>query len=331
MKLVQTVVANNFKNIPDKKLIVNKRWGVNTKKQKQHWYTYVWSVMSGFKNNKNIHLYCDDTGAKISDILHLPYKTKQIVLNDIPNDMWALAKIKTYSLQDEPFLHYDYDVIFQNYFPKEAVDHNLYVQNFCKFKGLTEFAPLHYINAKNLCHLFGIKLPDEFQNFNLENINNLYYANSGLFGGNDIELINEYSRNVLNALNEDVYLTFQKLNGSEKLHVFSLFEEIYPLLLHFKKYNNYNIGSLLETTNTNIQNIRKDYEAQSKKLGYIHLMGLKYDTPEGIKESVKRYEFTKEEEERAVYIISNLSDKIEKEVKTLYPEHALIIEKIFHS
>lgn len=64
-----------------------------------------------------VELYTDKRGYEVLiEKLHLPYTQVHVIYDDslcLPQH-WAYAKIKTYSLQTEPFLHIDGDM----YFPK---------------------------------------------------------------------------------------------------------------------------------------------------------------------------------------------------------------------
>lgn len=51
------------------------------------------------------------------DDLKLPYTKVHVVLdelNDYHKNLWAIGKIRTYQLQEEPFIHIDGDVLFGN-------------------------------------------------------------------------------------------------------------------------------------------------------------------------------------------------------------------------
>ena len=60
-----------------------------------------------------VELYTDQRGYDVLiEKLHLPYTAVHVVYDDhlcLPQH-WAYAKIKTYSMQTEPFLHVDGDV-----------------------------------------------------------------------------------------------------------------------------------------------------------------------------------------------------------------------------
>ena len=68
------------------------------------------SCLSLREHYDEVALYTDSEGKRILiDKLHLPYTEVNVIFDDFPclPQHWALAKIKTYSLQTEPFLHVD--------------------------------------------------------------------------------------------------------------------------------------------------------------------------------------------------------------------------------
>ena len=57
------------------------------------------------------------------DRLKLPYKEVHVVYDDLavlPHH-WAIAKIKTYTLQEEPFIHVDGDIYIPNPLPDDIL------------------------------------------------------------------------------------------------------------------------------------------------------------------------------------------------------------------
>src|SRR6266511_4158572 len=82
---------------------------------------------------KDVYLHCNNNAAKllIQD-LELPYSDFYETHENfaLPNiNLWALPKIYTYSLQNEPFLHIDGDVFLFKKLPESLLNSELIAQN----------------------------------------------------------------------------------------------------------------------------------------------------------------------------------------------------------
>jgi len=80
-----------------------------------------------------VELYTDSLGYSILiEKLKLPYTKVHIILDELNNyddNLWALAKIKSYSLMNEPFLHIDGDVFIFEPFNKNLMKTSIITQN----------------------------------------------------------------------------------------------------------------------------------------------------------------------------------------------------------
>lgn len=120
------------------------------------------------------------------DRLKLPYKEVHVVYDDLavlPHH-WAIAKIKTYTLQVEPFIHVDGDIYIPNPLPDDILKAGLVAQN-------REIGTKYYRRMVDRMLSFGtIKLPRYIeQGLEEESISSY---NMGIFGGNDVDFIHEY-------------------------------------------------------------------------------------------------------------------------------------------
>ena len=93
---------------------------------KYHWLSWILSSNQLSKHHSNLELYTDAFGYEILiKKLKLPYSKVYVVLDELNcyhKDLWALAKIKTYELQNKPFLHVDGDVFTWNSLTKNFRD-----------------------------------------------------------------------------------------------------------------------------------------------------------------------------------------------------------------
>lgn len=84
---------------------------------KKHFYMcWALSALQIKRYFGNVHLVTDSVGKHLFvDLLQLPYDTVDTALDafaDYNSQLWAMGKVYTYSIQREPFLHVDGDLIF---------------------------------------------------------------------------------------------------------------------------------------------------------------------------------------------------------------------------
>lgn len=339
MKYVHSLLASKLKDTSSN-LLNDPVWGKTELQRKIYWYVWVWSFMSVYEKNKNIELVTDSTGKKIlCDILQLPYNSVKIHLDDLDQDFWFLGKIKAYSLQNEPFIHLDGDVVFQAYEPNNFINYKLFCQNTSSILSYAYRQIQSFLYANK--HILR-NIPTEF-NFNpLEQSNKAYLSlNAGVFGGTDIDFIKEYCDKILNFFNDHqnkIFLSkfleknkqvlsygdlnFEMRGIKTSTALFSFFEEFLPVLMLNQKYGNLNdLGVVLSSDKENTLEMLEDYKIQSKHLGYIHLMDIK---------------------EKFAYLDLNLDNKFSEDliqivdkiisiVSEKYPNYANIIEQQFEN
>jgi hypothetical protein len=157
----------------------------------------------------NVTLYADTNAAKILiDYLHLPYSEvvcKLDELNDYHPQLWALPKIFTYSLQNEPFLHVDGDVFIWKKFEDSLLTGKLIAQNL--EMGTDLYEKIMESLESSLTYFPTEILEDRKKN------NPIYAYNAGIFGGADIDFFKKYThkafefvdKNLPNLSNINVY------------------------------------------------------------------------------------------------------------------------------
>ncbi len=138
----------------------------------------------------HVTLYADSVSAKLMiDTLRLPY-TEVVCnldkLNTYHPKLWALPKVHTYSVQEEPFLHIDGDVFIWKAFEEELLQSQLIAQN-------KESATSYYESIMKLLEA-GLKyFPPEIEE-ERKNKELIYAYNAGVFGGTDIPFFKEYCK-----------------------------------------------------------------------------------------------------------------------------------------
>lgn len=145
-----------------------------------------------------VALYTDSVGKHLLiDKLKLPYTEVNVVFDDfecLPQH-WALSKIKTYSLQTEPFLHVDGDVYISKPLPEDVIHSPLVAQN-------REIGTSYYKHMMNRIQSRPeIKLPEYVvKGLNEESVASY---NMGFFGGTDVDFIQRYCDEVFHFMDSN--------------------------------------------------------------------------------------------------------------------------------
>lgn len=149
------------------------------------------SCLSLREHYDKVVLYTDKEGYKVLiEELQLPYTEVHVEYDEhlcLPQH-WAYSKIKTYSLQTEPFLHIDGDIYLPKPLPESVMDAPLVAQN-------REIGTGYYRRMMDRILSYPeIILPK----YILEGLrdNSIASYNMGIFGGNDIVFVQDYCRKV---------------------------------------------------------------------------------------------------------------------------------------
>lgn len=210
------------------------------------------SVLYAKRNFKKVKLVTDSYGYNLLIKKYkFPFDEISLELNDIENinkEYWAYGKIIAYELQNEPFIHFDWDswVVNKKNIPLKS---QIIVQN-KEWLNDRDF----YIQDVKLLRSLGYKS------------NVLYYPidyafNTGVFGGNNLKVIKEYCKEAKNIVKfaQQENITNNLLVGK---NLFSCIFEQYLLSAVCKKYN-------IEVTE-----IAKDYKSTIRNT-YHHIWGAK--------------------------------------------------------
>lgn len=229
-----------------------------------NWLSWALSCNQLLKFYNQVELYTDEFGYDVLiRKMKLPYTKVHIVLdelNEIPNHLWAISKIKVYSLQTEPFLHVDGDVFIFAPFPEEIINAELITQN-------QEITTNYYRNMwKNIIPVLDY-LPQEMNGFN-SGKNNLAH-NMGIFGGNDILFLQDYSKKSLDFV-------FKNKSAWEKIKTFN-FNVFFEQVLFYECVNleNKKVDVLIkEDIGDNEYTGFADFEQVPDQKTYLHLLGI---------------------------------------------------------
>ena len=146
----------------------------------------------------NVTLYADTAASRmLIDNLQLPYDELVCnldTLNHYENQLWALPKIKAYSLQESPFLHVDGDVFIWKKFDDSLLNSPLIAQNKDELTSFTE-----YIQKLEANFSYFPKEIIEDRNLN----HNVQTYNAGIYGGSDIAFYKEYTSKAFDFINKN--------------------------------------------------------------------------------------------------------------------------------
>lgn len=201
-------------------------------------------------------LVTDDAGNELLiNKLKLPFTQVLIELNDfVPKEVrhiWALGKIKAYSLMQDPFLHVDSDVFLMNPVPHRITGADMCAQSTDAFEGKeSDTYKLSEFLDKNII------FPDYYWMQALSR--NVHRPpNCGIFGGENTELINEYATGVLSLVSNPQNI-LQNCNGTR----WSVLLEQYGAFVYAAS-RGIKIETLLSSAS----------EEEAVKNGYVHLHG----------------------------------------------------------
>lgn len=213
---------------------------------KYNWLSWILSCHQLVKHHKEVELYTDRFGYEILiKKLQLPYTKVHVVLDDLNNyhkDLWAIAKIKTFQMQDVPFLHVDGDVFVWESLIEKFKNSNLVAQNL-------EITTEYYNKMWDDISPYLTFMPLDMAGYNNKTSN--FACNMGIIGGNDIDFFKKYTKKSIdfvdnnrkswlniNNFNFNIFfeqVLFYEFTKSNKKKVDFLFEEI----IEDDKYNGF--------------------------------------------------------------------------------------------
>jgi hypothetical protein len=264
MKIVQTLWTKPSEQ--NNKTIFNRFTG-GWNSTMNYYCALAYSCLSIKKFYPELELVTDYNGKELLiDKLKLPYSSYTIFpefIDEIPSSLWALVKVYSYSIQQEPFLHIDNDVFLWGKFPSELMKQGLIVQN---LETLTDI----YDEALNYMHNHLNKLPHFIKKREQYEENSFQSINAGIFGGNDISFIKQYTDEVFKVFNDNLKKTKNlKKNG--------LFNIILEQMIFFQLANDRSlkISTLFvdDLINNMVNLVRFDKVSFENENFYIHCLG----------------------------------------------------------
>ena len=228
-----------------------------------HFLSWILSCNQLRKHYDQVCLVTDRQGYKVLvKELALPYTEVNICLDTLNNynsNLWALAKIKAYSIQEAPFIHVDGDVFVWEPIDASLEDNDLIVQN-------REITSDYYRIMWNTIRPALKEIPTFMTPFD-QNISNGAY-NMGIFGGNDIGFIKEYCRESFCFVDNNFY----EVNSLEDINFNIFFEHV--LLYEIVKERNKKVATYInDDIGDNQYRNFGNFDEVPDKRKYLHLLG----------------------------------------------------------
>lgn len=232
------------------------------------------STNQASKQFKDIVIYTDEDGYKFLSKLNLPVTSIEIIYHDdiAPKWLWAYGKLLSVALQTDPFIQLDFDVFLSKQLPKELLESRLVIQSE-EDEGIFMSEYYHQVNDFDLC-----ESSKSITGWTSKWINDKDYRksyNCGIFGGNDIEFIQEYAINSIE---------FAKILASDKFSQ-KMYQE-YNIL--FEQYYLYQICKFRNVVPYILLDTAKDVQSQCTNLGYTHLLAASKFDPVNVAKVLNR-------------------------------------------
>lgn len=229
--------------------------------KKYNYMSWALSCLQFMKFYDEVELYTDEIGKELLiNRLELPYTKVHVVLDDLNHyhpDLWAIGKLYTYSLQDKPFLHVDGDAYIWERFKPELDQADLVAQN-------EENNFSYYRRCLNEIHNKFSYIPNAVSN--AKSIEAISGSNAGVFGGNDIPFIKNYTTVAFDFVNKN-------LDRLEKINI-GLFNNVYEqhLFYNMAKEASRDIHYLTKDINEDFEGLA-EFSGVSRYTKFIHVVG----------------------------------------------------------
>ena len=210
----------------------------------------------------DVELYTDKAGYELLiEKLKLPYSKVHVVLDELnhySSAVWALSKIRTYSLQDAPFIHIDGDVFLWKKFPDRLVGSDLIIQN-------REIGNQYFDTSWKTLEEQLSFIPDEIRDHRQkENAVNVY--NFGIFGGQNTDLIKHYAQKAFDFVDQNI----DSLDSIKHLNFNIFFEQyLFYCMAQDQQVSSYFEHDIIADKYEGLANFQDVPTSRS----YLHLLG----------------------------------------------------------
>ena len=229
--------------------------------RKYYYMSWALSCLLLKKQYNYVELITDFKGNEaLIKLLKLTYDAVRLALDSLNHyheDLWALGKIYSYGLQNEPFLHVDSDVFVWEKFDNKILDAPLIAQNI-----EIDFTFDKIILSEILEHFENVpsSIPKIFPE-------NLISSNAGVIGGRNYNFFKEYSKLSFSFVDNNQQNLSNVNIGLSNI----IFEQyLFTCLAYEKKidivYVLHDIGNLYHK-------YLCDFQGVSHRTQYVHIIG----------------------------------------------------------
>ncbi|MEA5402905.1 DUF6734 family protein [Arcicella sp. DC2W] len=156
--------------------------------KKYNYMSWALSCLQFKKHYGFIELVTDNEGKKLFiDKLNLPYDSVRVELdiyNNYHPDLWAISKLHSYTLQNEPFLHVDGDVYIWKILDK-VNNKPLIAQN--------EDIDFKYYTTVWNDIILNFEYIPTYMMSDYQREPSIHSCNAGIFGGSDVNFLKEFA------------------------------------------------------------------------------------------------------------------------------------------
>jgi hypothetical protein len=225
---------------------------VNWSSPKHAMHSFILSVQFAARYFNKIELITDSQSAIFFKKLDLPFTSIRTDFDDLkgyPSYLWALGKIKAYQLQEEPFIHIDFDVLLTKPLPEHFLKAAIGFQNLEDKQWFKDIYEAQYKYVRK-----------EGKTLGLFNHKSAY--NCGIYLCNNLDYNKAYCKNAFNFVDANLALMHKKFDG--------LFCVVFEQYIAASTALKMNIQPLF---------LSYPYTPQDfNNLGYVHLWGAKKQT-----------------------------------------------------
>ncbi len=229
-----------------------------------HCMAWALSCLQLKKLYKSVTLYANKHAANfLINELGLPYDNVVYFPESysLPHKaLWALPKLWTYSMQNEPFLHVDGDVFLFNRIDESILNNDVVGQNI-------EVATDYYTETQKEIEEHFSFLPNVVRE-DFETRIPIRAINAGILGGNDIKLFKDYTNEAFDYINKNI--DSLPLMNADRFNVFFEQHLLYTMMKQRKSSTGLIFHDIIE--DKGYQYVGSIQEVPFKR-DYIHLLG----------------------------------------------------------
>ncbi|MGI4762062.1 MAG: DUF6734 family protein [Janthinobacterium lividum] len=233
-----------------------------------HWMSWALSCLQLTKYYDRVELVTDEPGRQVLiELLGLPYTSVSTALHEseldnLSPELWAMAKVYTYGLQQEPFLHVDGDVYIAAPFPEQLLAAPVVTQN-------PELNLPIYLTSLRHIERLATYLPPSLVH-ERQHATDVFAYNAGILGGTNLPFFQYFKREAFTFIERNAAVMPQLLRNE----CFNTIPEQY--LLHtLAQERGVPVACLFEKPITDLTQYERfvDVAHFPHQLPYLHVIG----------------------------------------------------------